>query len=722
MGRITYKMIEDQRKRWFDKNVSYQMIFWNLWNYKILNKIMYKYKTGKGRTGSFNDVIIGADTETSKNEQSKNIKENHIVAWTISIRAFNRNLVTLWGRTPSEMMKCFKLIFDNLPGEDTYIYFFNLNYDWCFLRKFFFRDFGYPTNQLNTKPHYPLFIKWKGEKKTFVLKDALMLAQRKLEKWAEDLQVDHQKAVGSWDYDKIRSQFENYSDDELHYIENDTLALVECIDFTMKAINKTIYSIPYTATGIIRQELRDIGKKNHAHDWFLRQVLPYELYEIMLWVYHGGVTHSNRFFVNTLIDWHPIKCKDFVSSYPFTMLSEKFPDGQFKPFRNCSPDEILANAGTHSFFFRLTMINFKLKDPYEPMPYLQYYKIRNDININITDIDNGRVIRGGYAEIWLTEVDLQIIMKQYEFQRVLCEDVYFTTKSYLPRWFTDYIYGRYEDKCKLKDGDPVLYMIAKARLNCLYGLCCQRSIMDEIIEEYDANELDPTIYHRKEYTRKERKELYDRWVNNKNSILPYQIGVWVTAYAARNLLLGLGSCINDSYGEDGKRSSASSWYYSDTDSIYSDSWNENRVNMYNELCKLKLRKNGYDAVRIGSKEYWLGIAEDDKEYIEFKFQGAKRYAGRDKNGNLHITVAGVPKKGVECLNGSLDNFVPDLIFDGVTTGKLSHYYIYTEDIHLDEYGNEIGDSIDLQPCDYRLGQLDKWGFIETEEVQINLYT
>ena len=719
--RVSYKQIEASRASKLARSHKYEMVYWQEWDYSFLSMIMYQYKTGKGRTGSWNNIIIAADTETSKMPGAgKEPKNNHVVAWTISLRAFDMNLVTLWGRKPSEMITCIRKLQKNMKGDETVIYFYNLNYDWCFLRKFFFREYDHPDQQLNTKPHYPLYIKWKD--KGLILKDALMLGQRKLERWASDLEVEHQKAVGSWEYDKIRNQNEDFSSDELHYIENDTLALCECIQATLKALNKTIYSIPYTATGIIRQEIREIGKKNHAHDAFKRQALSFPLYLIMLKVYHGGFTHSNRFLVNTLIDWSDVICYDFTSSYPYCLLSEMYPSGRFVPYKNCSPELILKESKYHAFIFRLTMINFKLKDPLEPMPYLQYYKITNDINIMPEDIDNGRVVKGGYAEIWLNEVDLSIIMKQYDFQKVLCEDVYYCNKAYLPRWFTDYVYELFKAKCELKGGDPVLYALAKARLNSVYGLTVQRSVMDEIEEIYELDPLDPVVYERKKYDMKELEAKYNKYVESRNSILNYQIGVWCTAYAARNLILGLGSCIKDSFGPDGKRTTVSSWYYSDTDSIYSDSWDQHRIDMYNQMCKMKLQQNGYGPVVVNGKEFWLGVATLDKIYTEFKYQGAKRYCGRDKEDKkLHITVAGVPKKGVDCLDDDINNFVPDLIFDGQTTGKLAHYYVYNEEIFTDPYGNEVGDSIDLQPCDYRLDQTEQWDFIEQEIVTVPVY-
>ena len=124
------------------------------------------------------------------------------------------------------MALCFRKICDNMRGKETYIYFHNLSYDWEFIRKFLLQEFGSPRRQLNTKPHYPIYIQWDH----FILKDSLILAQRSLEKWAKDMDVKHKKATGKWDYEKIRGQQEHFSPEELEYIEHDTLAGVEALD------------------------------------------------------------------------------------------------------------------------------------------------------------------------------------------------------------------------------------------------------------------------------------------------------------------------------------------------------------------------------------------------------------------------------------------------------------------------------------------------------------
>ena len=105
--------------------------------------------------------------------------------------------------------------------------------------------------------------------------------------------------------------------------------------------------------------------------------------------------------------------------------------------------------------------------------------------------------------------------------------------------------------------------------------------------------------------------------------------------------------------------------------------------------------------------------------------GAKRYAGRNKaDGEIHITVAGVPKKkGALCLKNDLDQFIPGFIFDGQKTGKTTHVYYYVDQIYTDEHGNETGDSISLIPCDYELDSVYvvDWESLFNEDIEVQIY-
>ena len=744
---MNYKDLESIRKGWIERHWQYKMMRWNEFDYSILSNVIYKKKTGKGKNGTYNDVIMMADTETSKPHDYEELDEfgnpepheNHVCCWSISIRFFHMNIVTLYGARPSEFCLMLRNIRTWLQGDDIYLYFHNLSYDHMFLRQFLYKEFGAPTKSLVTKPHYPVTLRFNNG---FVIKDSLILSGCKLEKWAEDLDVENKKAVGSWDYNKVRDQdwLSTISEDEKKYIECDTLAGVECIDALLGTLNKSIYSCPCTATGIIREEVRNRAKKNHGHDWFLRLAPSYELYCKMVRLYHGGYTHANRYFIDDLLggtdpdEW--IRGFDFASSYPFCLLSQKYPCTAFTRYsKDCTPEFILEHSDTFAYIFTISFVNIRLKDDLEPMPALQTSKCTHTINLFT---DNGRVISAGFCTLEMCEQDLITIDKLYTWDVAECSDVWAAGKDYLPRWFTDYVFELFEAKCRLKSAvpfDPVAYSLSKGRINGVYGLTVTSNTRKELIEvleagKYQINEEGDEAemvsgQYRIDFTKKDKDE-YKKFVNRKTSVLPYCIGVYCTAYAQKHLF-ELGACVKRYYRADGsgKLAAVPRWYYSDTDSAYSDDWDYGKLMRYNQKCKEQLQANGYGSVTIGEKEYWLGIAEhkpDEDTYCEFKVLGSKRYAGRHANDNsLHITVAGVPKeKGALTLKNDLKNFHEDHIFRGEETGKLAHFYLFN-DIHIDEYGNEVADSIDLKPCDYHLDMVDKWEYIETEEVYMPVF-
>lgn len=704
---MNHTKLYNMRLEWLQKHNKYELKFWSDFNYKILNNVMYYKRAGRGSNNTYNDVIIMADTETSKRTSDKSvIDENHIVCWSIAIRAFNMNIVTLYGGKPSEMCECIQKLMDSMEGENTFIYFHNLGYDYVFIRQFLYEAFGFPTKQLNTKPYNPIQIVFGNG---LIIKDSLILAQRNLDRWAKDMDVEHKKAVGCWDYDKIRNQSDvsSLSQDELLYIENDVLAGVECLQVMMNNLNKHIYSMPLTATAIVREELRVRGKPERAHERFVKiapeSAIDQQLNEL---VYHGGFTHGNRHCKGYV---YRATGRDFASSYPFQLCAGLVPVEGFTSIdRNVDIDYVLRNAEhNYAMIFKLIMIKPRLIDDWIPMPMLQFSKCTSCIN---PVLDNGRILCAEYVEIYLTEVDLSILAEQYTFESHIITDLRFATKGYAPRWMTDYVFELFCAKTELKGTDnKVEYNIRKAALNSIYGCSVQKPVRDLIEEDYETGEYS--------YKNTDYAEQYETYIKNHNSIQPYYIGMWVTANAMK-ALFELAKCIDYENGGE--------WLYSDTDSIYATKWNEDRLKAYNESCKEKLRANGYGPAIKDGREYWLGVAESDPEmeYSEFKFLHAKCYCGRcEVDNKLHITVAGVPKSGAECLNDDINNFKEGFIFPGTKTGKKTHTYFYTNRIYIDSKGNECADSIDLSPCDYLMNAdtLVDWERVFREEINIQTY-
>ena len=725
MGRKTLAQVCKIKQDILHKYYPYCMRYWSEFDYSVLSKVIVSKKKAGKKGGTYNDVIIMCDTETSKHHINKdeNVScvPNHVVAWTISFRAWDTNIATLYGQSPVDFSECIELIQNALPGDETFFYWHNMSYDWVFIRRFMIRKFGSPDSQLNTKPYYPIYVKWTDKGITF--KDSLILAQRKLETWASDLNVEHKKAVGKWDYNKIRTQREVFKADELTYIENDTLAGVECIDATMKTLKKHIYSMPYTATGIPREEARKIGKKHGARDAFLSMALTYDQYKMGECVYHGGYTHGNRYKIERTLK--NVVCYDFSSSYPAVMLNEPgYPCESFDNYPDCSMSEIIDSSDEYAFMFKLILDEPVLIDRFEPMPVLQFSKCVKCIN---PILDNGRILKADYIEIYCNDIDLRIIYEQYECSAHLCTNVIVAQKDYLPRWYTDYVYRLYYDKCTLKNSpNQVLYNIQKAKLNSLYGMCSMKAIRNNIVENYNTGEYSNTqlINHvtGEAYT---DEELYQKYLDNNNTFLPYQWGIYITSLAQYNLFRLSKCCIDEKKGEN-------HFCYCDTDSIYSTYWNKDKLNAYNDEVLRKLRANNYEPVEYEGQTFTPGLAEFDGAYSEFRVLGAKRYCCRysddtrnkEKNrGKLKITVAGVPKSGVSCLNDDIDRFTDGFIFPGEKTGKLTHHYIIADDIYTDEFGNLVGDSIDLTPCDYELSNIrtEHIDDIFVEEIELQVY-
>ena len=679
----------------------YELKRYDEYDYSQLHNIKVNRYRGKGRQGIYNNAIIMLDTETSKSGPTLYDRKgdvipqpNYVVAFTISIRWNHENICTLYGNKPTECMDCLKMLRDNMPGT-LFIYIFNLPYDWMFLRQFFFKWFGYPKKQLCIKSHNPILFEFEND---IILKDAYALAGRKLSKWAEDLGVEHQKECGAWNYDLIRQQ-NNYvfTPDELRYIEHDTLAGVECLDATMTMLHCNISTIPYTVTGIMRNEVRKIGEKNNAHDRFLKFCPDPDTQLKLEKAFHGGYTHGNRYFYSKVNN--NVKAFDFCSSYPFIMLAFRVPRTKFCKLDGIfSISDILEDSEEYAFLFKLVVFGVDLKDYLTPMPYLQFSKCEAVIN---PVLDNGRIVKADYVEIFCTEYDLMILNSQYSFAKHACVQVEYSYKDYLPRWYTDFIFSLFYDKCTLKGKDKILYNLQKGKINAGYGNMVTKGCRVTIEENFETGK----------YKEKEDYNFYkeyEKYKKKRKSILNYAWGVWVTAIAAYNLF-ELQKCVD--YENGGK------CLYCDTDSCYATKWNETRLNEYNQKCKDKLKDNNYGPVYYEGKEFCLGVAELDGVYSEFVYLGAKRYCARDAETNkLKITVAGVPKSGVDALNDDIKNFKKGFCFPGSVTGKLTHSYIYKNEIYIDKNGNEIGDSIDLNECSYILDEADLFDMNDYIEV------
>ena len=135
--------------------------------------------------------------------------------------------------------------------------------------------------------------------------------------------------------------------------------------------------MPWTATGIPREEIRKRGKKNRAKEWFNRVVGNWKFQQQLESAYHGGFTHANRHYIGHIFRLENdsyIQCFDFASSYPYCLLAKKYPSERFFECPNTKIENIIKDADEYAFCFKLVAIGLKLKDDSIPMPALQFSK------------------------------------------------------------------------------------------------------------------------------------------------------------------------------------------------------------------------------------------------------------------------------------------------------------------------------------------------------------
>lgn len=210
--------------------------------------------------------------------------------------------------------------------------------------------------------------------------------------------------------------------------------------------------------------------------------------------------------------------------------------------------------------------------------------------------DNGRIMYADYIRIRLTDIDLEYILKSYNFKNYKILKSYYSSYNYLPIDFVNFILDKYVEKTKFKGltGYEVQYAKSKNRFNSLYGMTVTNTICDEV----QYNDLTGEWFEKP----LENSEIENKLQKEKNkAFLSFQWGVWTTAIARRNLIMNV--IKQDKYA-----------IYCDTDSI-------------------KLRK-GYDKKVID--DYNEQVVERLKHVSQLRNIPFEKFEPEDKKGVKHL--------------------------------------------------------------------------------------
>lgn len=642
----------------------------------ILNEAMENGISTNRQNISFYNIVCAFDIESTSftdkiTKDDHNEKRSIMYIWQLAI-----NGRVIIGRTWSEFLYVIGHIANNLETSKhkrLIIYVHNLSFEFQFIRKLFEWDKVFAID--TRKPIYGI------TKSGIEFRCSYILTNYSLAKLGEQLhKYKVSKLVGDLDYKLLRHNKTELTDQELQYCINDVLVVSAYIK-EQEEKEKYIHNIPLTCTGYCRRFVRHNclykGGYRHWRETFNRyhsQMLSLTIadideYKQLKRAFQGGFTHAASYWSGYTVD--DVDSIDFTSSYPYVLLSEKFPMSSGQIVKIHSTEELENYLKNYCCLFDCKFFDIKSRFQYE-----NYISSSKCMQKTGAVINNGRVFSADMLAMTCTEVDFDIIRKVYKFSRCDIYNFRIYEKGYLPIEIIESIIKLYSDKTTLKGvkGKEQEYQVSKGLLNSVYGMMVTDIIRDTIVysDDWSIEPADP-------------KKLIDTYNKSRKRFLFYPWGVWCTAYARKNLWTGIVE-----FKED--------YIYSDTDSIKCKNIEKHRdyIEKYNRMCERKLKhmcdhyKLSYSLLlpkTIKGVEKPLGVWDwetKDNIYKKFKTLGAKRYMVYQGD-DLSLTVSGVNKKFAipylkdqYSIDDCFEAFNEGLIIPEQYTGKLTHYYIDKE--------------------------------------------
>lgn len=621
----------------------------------------------KGRRGTISNVASVFDIEATSFYNGTE-KQCCMYAWV-----FGLNGRCIRGRTWLEFLDVINRIiieYDISLKKRFIIYIHNLSYEFQWFKNYFEWETVFSMDA--RKPLYAV------TKSGIEFRCSYLLSGYSLEKLGDNLvKYKVTKKVGDLDYKLLRHTKTELSEKEWGYILSDGLVVMAHIQEEIERCG-SIAKIPLTKTGYVRDLCRENCLKGQNRFDFTRKMRTLTLtaddYRQLKRTYTGGFTHANIHYVNMVIE--NVNSFDFSSSYPAVMLSEKYPMSKPMKAKISSEEDFIKYLKNYCCMFECKFYNIRSKVSFE-----NYISHSRCIEVENCIINNGRIVEADIVKVSLTEQDFFIISKLYEWDSFEISNFKYFYKDYLPKDFILTILELYKDKTELKgvEGKEVEYLVSKGMINSCYGMCVTDPCKDD------------NIYENNQWTTKKAdiEYLIDKYNRNNNRVLYYPWGVWVTAYARRNLFTGILE-----FGDD--------YIYSDTDSIkvlnvekhmsYIEEYNKKITSKINKCLRYyRVPTKMANPKTIKGVNKPMGVWDFEGTYSRFKTLGAKRYI-TEQNGELSITIAGVSKTaGLKYLkykyktnDNIFKNFVENLHFpssyycDGKEengSGKLCHTYI-----------------------------------------------
>ena len=574
----------------------------------------------------------------------------------------------------------FYALLDDFPDNmKVRIFIHNLSFEWHWMDRLTWDKVFART------PHKPMKASCK-EFPNIEFLCSYTLENMSLADWGDELGIP--KLMGKLDYNKeLRTPLTPLSEDEMAYAERDLEVMYVGLKKELETYN-SVWNLPLTSTGKIRRVVKPMLMEDDKYRNFIKTLIPENAYALHTseWCYAGGYTHANRCFVNYTVTFPEGESGghyDFTSSYPTEMVLAKVPMTAWEYVDKKIPPRSRFKDYAYKMHLRFRNIRCQLQNT-----YISFSQCSNTHNIKL---DNGRVISGD-IDLWCTEQDFEIIEATYIWDTVEALEIWEAEKDYLPKKFVEYVLELFDLKANNSKYKPFV--------NGLYGMSVTSVLMGDI-EWHDDEGVWET--HRINDTMIEEHLEKIRRFRDSRYFLNYDWGVWISNGSRCRLWK---DCIIP-YDKH--------IIYADTDSIFADIQID--FTAYNKSVDRKMKKVcderglDYEKTRPYSKKKGkrtpLGHLTTEPNFTEFRTMGAKRYIERwEKDGQLHLTISGVPKSAVTLLKDDIENFRDGFIFDKdeEDMSKLMHTYFYDQpDITFpDGYVSHQRRGVNLRPNSYKL--------------------
>lgn len=654
------------------------------------------------------DDIVEMQERTGKKVKMEKVAIMYV--WQFGI-----NGRVIVGRTWDEFVDMMQTVVEVLELDEKrklVIYVHNLSYEFQFLRNRFNWEKVFSIDL--RKPIYAVTTT------NIEFRCSYLLSGYGLSKLGSQLQkYKVEKMVGDLDYSLMRHSGTALTDKEMVYCVNDVRVVMAYIQEQIESVHG-ITNIPLTKTGYVRKYCRknclykkgETGRlQNFDYIELMNelQINDLEEFNALQRAFAGGFTHANAEYTDNVQE--NVSSYDFTSSYPYVMVSEMFPMSRGVKVEVKTKEQFDALTKKYCCVFDIEFRKIIACRPQDnPISTSKCY-IREGVVEN-----NGRVFSADRIMTTITNVDYNVFKSFYKWEEARIGNMWCYKKGYLPTEFVESILHLYEKKTTLKGvkGSEVEYLNSKEMLNSCYGMCVTNPLREEFTfnGEWDTQAM----------PKDKKEEILYQYNTSRNRFLFYPWGIFVTAYARRNLFTAIVEC-----GDD--------YIYSDTDSVkimnadrhkaYFDYYNTCVVNKLKAACKH--HGISFDLCQpktIKGVTKLLGVWDYEGTYTHFKTLGAKRYMVEEEGAltvggtdyNYSMTVSGVNKKcAIPWMldtfgegAGIFNAFTNYLHLPPVACGKNIHTYVdYEQKGELVDYNGEVGrydelSCVHLEPTDYHL--------------------